>query len=572
MTITFDSSNKNANISLSGNDLVAALKATGIFWLSMNGAAVATVNFGGSAFTYSMPVGYSAYGAAVTLDGTNKAASIALSNGDLTATGDGTESWRSVAADTDFTGGKLYLEITVDTGGNAPYLMLGVGPDNMTTATYVGDLSYGHGYSSPTGRFYNNTTGVAYGPEYTTGDIIMLAIDADDRSIFFGKNGVWIKSSPIASEDYGLWLSMHKDAIATVNFGGSDFTYDIPNGFVAYGAAITLDGTNKAASIALSNGDLTATGDGTESWRSVAADTGYSSGKKYLEITIDAAILASPYMMLGVDALTMSTATYVGSTATGYSMRSSNGYRYNNGAALAYGVSYTLNDVVMIAMDFDNDFMAIGVNGVWLYHNNPTNAIQATTNLGYDANWHAVAVTEDKSSGKHYLEISIDELGRGDGMMLGVDALDMSTSVYVGSTITGYGCYSYLSRKHNNSSGAAYGLINWNNQLIIMLALDLDNGKIWWGANGIWFDSGDPAAGTGYAYSPLSGDKCFWASFSGCGQITINLKAPFAYTVPSGFTAYDPTVGWTGKINGVSSPAKINGIAVANIHSINGVE
>jgi len=40
----------------------------------------------------------------------------------------------------------------------------------------------------------------------------------------------------------------------------------------------------------------------------------------------------------------------------------------------------------------------------------------------------------------------------------------------------------------------------------------------------------------------------------------------------AGGIAPGPPIGWTGKINGVSSPAKINGIAVANIHSINGVE
>lgn len=34
---------------------------------------------------------------------------------------------------------------------------------------------------------------------------------------------------------------------------------------------------------------------------------------------------------------------------------------------------------------------------------------------------------------------------------------------------------------------------------------------------------------------------------------------------------YTVIVGWTGKINGVSSPAKINGIAIANISKVNGI-
>lgn len=34
---------------------------------------------------------------------------------------------------------------------------------------------------------------------------------------------------------------------------------------------------------------------------------------------------------------------------------------------------------------------------------------------------------------------------------------------------------------------------------------------------------------------------------------------------------YDPAPGWTGKINGISSPLKINGIAVTNIAKVMGV-
>ena len=36
-----------------------------------------------------------------------------------------------------------------------------------------------------------------------------------------------------------------------------------------------------------------------------------------------------------------------------------------------------------------------------------------------------------------------------------------------------------------------------------MCAIDMDNGKIWWGVNGTWASSGDPAAGTNQIYSDL---------------------------------------------------------------------
>lgn len=42
-------------------------------------------------------------------------------------------------------------------------------------------------------------------------------------------------------------------------------------------------------------------------------------------------------------------------------------------------------------------------------------------------------------------------------------------------------------------------------------------------------------------------------------------------TLPPSLYGTGVTAGWTGKINGVTNPAKINGIAVANIAKVNGI-
>ena len=58
--------------------------------------------------------------------------------------------------------------------------------------------------------------------------------------------------------------------------------------------------------------------------------------------------------------------------------------------------------------------------------------------------------------------------------------------------------------KHNGSNGGSYGSqIDIGN--IGMVAVDMDNGKIWLGENGTWFASGDPAAGSNAMYTNLSG-------------------------------------------------------------------
>ena len=58
--------------------------------------------------------------------------------------------------------------------------------------------------------------------------------------------------------------------------------------------------------------------------------------------------------------------------------------------------------------------------------------------------------------------------------------------------------------KYNGSNGGSYGSqIDIGN--IGMVAVDMDNGKIWLGENGTWFASGDPAAGSNAMYTNLSG-------------------------------------------------------------------
>ena len=90
-----------------------------------------------------------------------------------------------------------------------------------------------------------------------------------------------------------------------------------------------------------------------------------------------------------------------------------------------------------------------------------------------------------------------------------------------------------------------------------MFALDADNGKIWAGKNGAWFESGDPANGTNAMYDSLDnsygwlvgvfgensttqvnfGNGYFGTTaVSSAGTNASNLGI-FEYDVPAGFTA-----------------------------------
>ncbi|MCF7856971.1 MAG: hypothetical protein K9M10_00645 [Candidatus Pacebacteria bacterium] len=69
-----------------------------------------------------------------------------------------------------------------------------------------------------------------------------------------------------------------------------------------------------------------------------------------------------------------------------------------------------------------------------------------------------------------------------------------------------------------------------------MIAFDPASGKIWMGRNGIWFNSGDPANGTGYvATFPANGEYTPYIQLS-TDSTTFNFgQRPFTYTPPTGF-------------------------------------
>jgi hypothetical protein len=92
-----------------------------------------------------------------------------------------------------------------------------------------------------------------------------------------------------------------------------------------------------------------------------------------------------------------------------------------------------------------------------------------------------------------------------------------------------------------NFGGSSYG--TFANGDVMMVAWDA-TGKIWWGKNGTWLNSGNPTAGTGYistfTYDPTSSyvQVNLYCNPSNSSSASVNFgQQPFAYTPPSGFVA-----------------------------------
>ncbi len=115
------------------------------------------------------------------------------------------------------------------------------------------------------------------------------------------------------------------------------------------------------------------------------------------------------------------------------------------------------------------------------------------------------------------------------------------TANVIGTTTgVGYGYYIYNGNKYSAGTSTAYGNSIASGD-IVGIALDLDNGKIWFSKNGTWQASGDPAAGTNAAFTGIASDTWSIGSTVYSGGVTSfnhNFgQRPFTYTPPTGFLA-----------------------------------
>ena len=131
-----------------------------------------------------------------------------------------------------------------------------------------------------------------------------------------------------------------------------------------------------------------------------------------------------------------------------------------------------------------------------------------------------------------------------------------TTANLIASTTGGFSIDLQNGDKWTNLTSSAYGTGYANND-IIQIAYDADNGKLWFGKNGTWQASGNPAAGTNAAFTGITGNYCFGVTayqHPTLGTSTYNAnfgQRPFSYTPPTGFVSLNtfnlptPTIGAT---------------------------
>jgi len=201
----------------------------------------------------------------------NNNSNLVLSNGSNTMTL-GSTSWIGTLGSLGVNTGKWYWEIKVD-ANNQMHGILGETANIKDLSTsnsgYIGKFSNGYAfyYQSPNARKQNNNSHTNYGAAVSNGDILMVAFDATNGTIWVGKNGSWFNSATQSEIENGTTSnSMYSSIpmtetffpgacgetnhVANYNFGngffgttaitsagsngnGSLFEYDVPSGYYA---------------------------------------------------------------------------------------------------------------------------------------------------------------------------------------------------------------------------------------------------------------------------------------------------------------------------------------------------
>jgi hypothetical protein len=158
--------------------------------------------------------------------------------------------------------------------------------------------------------------------------------------------------------------------------------------------------------------------------------------------------------------------------------------------------------------------------------------------------WTSARAILSLAAGKRYWEIF---QATNSELMFGVGTSVFPLDSYPGSSHEGWSMYYFglngeqyhTGDSHNYGTRAASDNVH-------MIALDMDNNKLWYGVNGVWLNSGDPAAGTNPTH--LLDKTPLFPAICGPGTSTARFSSGFTYTPPAGFT------GWGGAVAAAFAP------------------
>ncbi|XP_066923576.1 ran-binding protein 9-like [Clytia hemisphaerica] len=126
--------------------------------------------------------------------------------------------------------GLYYFEVKVISKGRDGYIGVGLCAHGVNTSKLPGWEKDSYGYHADDGHsFCASAAGEAYGPTFTTGDIIGCGLNLINKTCFYTKNGVnlGIAFKDLIPNLYPTIGLQTPGEIVDVNFGQQDFVFDI---------------------------------------------------------------------------------------------------------------------------------------------------------------------------------------------------------------------------------------------------------------------------------------------------------------------------------------------------------
>ena len=195
----------------------------------------------------------------------------------------------------------------------------------------------------------------------------------------YGTNGFYLKFANSAS--LGTDSSGNGNTWTVNNLTSIDQTTDTPTNNFA-----TLNPILAGSSAGLTNGNTTYTNT-SATYGTRLSTIAMSKGKWYFEGKV--VQMADSFTMFGIQDITQfSASSFPSATSRGYAYRS-DGQKGNNNTASSFGNTFTTGDIIMIAVDLDNNYIYAGKNGTWQNSGVPTSGSSGTGSMysitsGYD--------------------------------------------------------------------------------------------------------------------------------------------------------------------------------------------
>ena len=220
---------------------------------------------------------------------------------------------------------------------------------------------------------------------------------------------------------------------------------------------------------------------------------------------------------------------------------SGNGNYWNtNNISVTAGTTYdSMNDVPTLTSATASNYCVL--SPIDTYDNSPTDGNLKRVGVGHTGSpFSTCRGTIGVSSGKWYFEaLNTGTVGSSGNNMIGVMTTTSSDlTAFGGSTNRSYQDNGGL--QGDSSTGTVSSSANGD---IIMVAFDVDAGKMWVGKNGTWMNSGAPASGTGNVFttlptSPITPQISMYGNTGDTKGWVLNFgQQGFTYTPPTGFVA-----------------------------------